>query len=356
MASLLRTVGIPEGSGGLVEWFKSGEFYAVGVLVVLAHIHQVVGEFFVVFRFQVVLSSIHIARAASAVGHVVWATVAESFEDGIGTLLADFQHDFALSLVACPVVIGIGRGLESLHFCTQSLASAHVVRVAVAVLGVVASTDIVAEDIVVQSCWACQPIHYLVYLRIVPGSTHACPPTERHAPSLVLLAAVGRNHQVGFRQGRLLSVFLVAEIPVVLGIVAVLVAVDIRTAVVGIRTQISAIRFVAQAEHLRFVSVDGIECLVGGTVIFEVGVPTAIECHVGFCAVGLFVHNQIIAIAHRSQAEFHSFGTRRTENHGASVASSSRHHSTRMFQITHPVGCPCHALNGEQKDRHKRHF
>ena len=77
--------------------------------------------------------------------------------------------------------------------------------------------------------------------------------------------------------------------------------------------------------------------LVGGTVIFEVGVPTAIECHVGFCAVGLFVHNQIIAIAHRSQAEFHSFGTRRTENHGASVASSSRHHSTRMFQITHPV-------------------
>ena len=115
------------------------------------------GELLVVFGLQVVLSAVGIPSHASAVGHIVGTGIAEGFEDGIGSLLPDFEHNLALCLVALPMVCVAAEVLEALHLGTQSLAFPHVVEFAVAVLRVVSTPDVVTEMAVVEPVGTYQP-------------------------------------------------------------------------------------------------------------------------------------------------------------------------------------------------------
>ena len=65
---------------------------------------------------------------------------------------------------------------EALHFCSQTLAVTHVVGRAMFVLGVIATTDVIAEMAVVQPCRTGQPRYYLVNFRIAPLAAHTSPP------------------------------------------------------------------------------------------------------------------------------------------------------------------------------------
>ncbi len=71
MAAFLTAVGSPVACHGFVERIEGAELDAVLVLVVLAHIYQILGEFFVEFRTQVVFRRIAVAGHAAAVSHVI---------------------------------------------------------------------------------------------------------------------------------------------------------------------------------------------------------------------------------------------------------------------------------------------
>ena len=168
VASLLAASGIPVVGVRFVEGVEGLEFDAVLVPVVQAHIHQIMGKLSVAFGPEIVLRGIFVAATATAHSHIVGGGVAECLEDGIRPALLDLQHDFPLGCIALPVPVVFGVVLEALHLGSQSLALAHVVRRAVAVHGVVASTYVVAEDAEVESLWAYQPIHQAVYPLFAP--------------------------------------------------------------------------------------------------------------------------------------------------------------------------------------------
>ena len=151
MASFLSSVGSPITRHRFVERRKRTELYAVFLFIMSAHVYQIMGECFIVFRFQVVGRRISITRTTSAVSHVVGTGIAEGLEYGIRTLLFDFQHDFTLCGITVPNVFTVRAVFEAFHFRTQAFSASHVVRRAVPVLRVVSPTDVVAENTVVQS-------------------------------------------------------------------------------------------------------------------------------------------------------------------------------------------------------------
>ena len=275
VASLLWPVGKPEVGNRLVEGLQGLEFDAVFLFIMFAHVHQVVGELLVVFGAQVVLAAVGIAAAATAVGHVPGARVAEGLEDGIGTFLLDFEHYLALGGIAVPVIDVVGGVLESLHLGPQSLASAHVVEVAVAVLGVVAATDVVAEVTVVEPRGADQPGDNLVNLLIRPLAALGCPPAERYAPAVEVLAHDQGVDHVAQRVGRRSFVDAVAQVPLVLDVRTVLVREDLGVGIVAVGAQILAVRLAAQFHELAGGLFDGELGLVERGIADEGGVPRA---------------------------------------------------------------------------------
>ena len=248
VAPLLHAVGIPEVRHRLVERLQRLELDAVFVLVVLAHIDEIVGELLVVLRLQVVLAAIDVSAHATAVGHVVGTRVAERLEDGIRPFLAYLQHDLALCLVAVPVVLVAREVLESLHLSTQPLAAGHVVLVAVLVLGVVTTAYVVTEMAVVQTRRTCQPRHDLVNLLVTPPAAHASPPAERNTPAVELLTYNGGEHRVRQGVSGHGAIHLVAEEPVVLHVRPVLVGIDLGVGIVAVGAQTLPIALTTNAK------------------------------------------------------------------------------------------------------------
>ena len=108
VASFLSAVGPPIAGHGFVERGEGAELDSVFLFIMFAYVHQIMGELFVVFRPQVVGPGVGVARAASAVSHVIRAGVAKSLEDGVRPAFLDFEHDFSLCLIACPYVFAVG--------------------------------------------------------------------------------------------------------------------------------------------------------------------------------------------------------------------------------------------------------
>ena len=211
VAAFLRAVLIPVVCGRLVEGFQRLELDAVLLFVVLADVHKIMRKLLVVFGLEIVLATIFIASHATAVGHVVGARVAEGLEDGIGPLFLDFEHYPALCRVALPMILVAREVLKALHLGAQSLAFAHVMKLAIAVLGVVASADVIAEMGVVETFGTDEPRDDFVHLLLVPFAALPCPPAKRHAPAVPMLRDLlgvdgvadsfhGRGHQAPCQQ------------------------------------------------------------------------------------------------------------------------------------------------------------
>ena len=168
----------------------------------LADIDQIVGKLLVVFRLEIVFTSICIAATAAAVGHIVRTRVAERLEHSIRTLLTNLQQNLTLSLITIPMILIAREILETLHLSTKSLAPTHVMKVTMCVFRVITSTYIITEMAVVKTCRAGKPSHNLIYLLIIPFTALTCPPAERNAPSIELLTYNRREHSIGNGIGR----------------------------------------------------------------------------------------------------------------------------------------------------------
>ena len=150
MTTLLSPISSPVVGIGLIEGLERAEHNAIFIGIVAADINKIVGKLLVVFRFQIVLSGRGVACHTTAVGHVVRGGVGEGFEDGIGTFLPDFEHDFALCRITVPMIDVECGILESFHLGPKPFARPHVVGRTIAIEGVIASANVVAEDVIVQ--------------------------------------------------------------------------------------------------------------------------------------------------------------------------------------------------------------
>ena len=241
MTSLLHSVGKPEIGDRLIERLKCLELNSIFILIVFADINEVVCKLLIELRLEVILSPVGISAHASAVGHVVRAGIAESLKYRIRPFFMDFEQDFPLCLITVPMVLISRKILESRHLCPQSLSSSHVVRIAVTVLRVVASSDVVAEMRVVQSCRADEPSDDLVDFLIAPMSTHIGPPAERHSPPVEMLPDGRWADEIAERIDWWCSIDFVAEEPVVFDIRAVFIAIYFLFRVVAVGAQAQSV-------------------------------------------------------------------------------------------------------------------
>ena len=163
--------------------------------------------------------------------------------------------------------------LDALHLSTQALAAPHVVLVAVAVLGVVATTYVIAEVAVVQARGTDQPSDNLVNLFVRPLATLACPPAQRHAPAVEPLAHHLRTDHVAGRIGGRRLAYVVAEVPQVLDVVALLVGIHLLMAVVAVGAQVLVVGLAAQLDKFPRSGLNSPQCLVGRRVGRERRVP-----------------------------------------------------------------------------------
>ena len=147
--------------------------------------------------------------------------------------------------------------LEALHLGTQALASTHVVKVAVAVLGVITTTDVITEVRIVKTRGTGEPLDDLGDFRVRPLSALSCPPAERHAPAIEMLAHQLRINHIGERISGRCGVDLRTEIPQMLQVRAVLIGIDLLVSVVAVGTQVSVIRLAAQLHELAHTLLDG---------------------------------------------------------------------------------------------------
>ena len=250
MATLLRTVGIPEICDCLVKRFQRLELYAILIFIMLTHIHQIVGKLLVVLRLQIILATIRIATHASTIGHVIGTRIAESLKHSIGTQFLDLQHNLPLRGIAVPVVLVATEALEAFHLSTQSLAPSHVVGLTVVVLRVIATTNVIAEMGIVKTRGTGQPFHNLGNLRVRPFSTLTSPPAERHAPSIEMLAHQLGVYHIAERVGGWCGIHLCAEVPQMLHVRTVLVRINLLVSVITVSTQVSVICLTAQFDKL----------------------------------------------------------------------------------------------------------
>ena len=196
VATLLRPRPIPVVRGGFVEGLQRLKLNAVRVAIVQTYVDKIACEVLVAVGAQIVRPGILVPRRTAADGHPPGRTVREGFEDGVRTLLLYLEHDASLGRIAFPSVRTSAFVLESLHFGSQTFPLSHVVDVAVRPLGVVASTDVVAEDVPVQTVGTDHPVNELVDAFLVPFAAHIGPPAQAHAPSLHRLAAGIDVHSV----------------------------------------------------------------------------------------------------------------------------------------------------------------
>ena len=155
----------------------------------LADLHQIASEIFIIVFLQIVLTGIGVSGHASTLGHPPWGTVAESFKDGIGPEFLYLQHNLALSLVALPMELTSALILKSFHLGTQSFALSHVMLFAMSPGGIISSAYIISENVHVESVGTYQPFHQLGHIGVAPFATHIGPPAQAHAPSVYLLSA-----------------------------------------------------------------------------------------------------------------------------------------------------------------------
>ena len=153
----------------------------------------------------------------------------------------------------------------------------HVVGVAVAVLGVVATTDVIAEVGVVQTRGADQPVHYLVNLLVAPLATLSCPPAERHAPAVEMLAHHLRGNHVAEGVGGRCLPDVVAEVPLVLHVRPALVGKHFLVGVVAVGAQVFAVGLAAQLHILPHALLDSPFGLVARGAGNELRVPLSGE-------------------------------------------------------------------------------
>ena len=169
----------------------------------------------------------------------------------------------------------IARIFEALHLSPQALSASHVVEVAMGVVGVIATTYVVAEMAVVKPRRTDQPRDDFVNLLVRPLATLSCPPAERHAPSVeVLTHHQWVDHIVEFA-GRCSLVRLAAKIPLVLKFRTALVGVNLHVPVIAVSAQILVVRLAAQFHELSRSRLDGKLRLVTRSIADELGVPRA---------------------------------------------------------------------------------
>ena len=154
----------------------------------LAYIHQIVGKRLIILRAEVILISIGMTTYTAAIGHIVRTRVTESLEHGIWPFLLNLQHNLTLGCIAVPMVNIIEGILESFHLGPQPFAAPHVVGSAMTVQGIITSTDVVAEMIIVKTFRTDEPGDDLIYLLIVPLATLSCPPAQRYTPAIKVLS------------------------------------------------------------------------------------------------------------------------------------------------------------------------
>ena len=198
VTALLATVGAPIVGVRLIERIQCLELHAILALEVFADLYEVVAELLVVLRLEVIRRGIGMTRRAAAVGHPVRGGVRERLEDSVRSRLVDFLQHLTLSRVLAPVIAGVGARLESVHLGPLTLSVAHVT---VVVGRIIPSTDIVAENIIIQTILVRQELHQFIHLAIVPFAAHIRPPAEGDAPALQRLLLRGRieahrRHQV----------------------------------------------------------------------------------------------------------------------------------------------------------------
>ena len=228
MASLLTAVAPPVVGKRFIERLEGTELNPVFILIMLAHIHKIMRELLVIFRFEIVFPGIVIACRTTAVSHVIWSGIAECLKYGVGAFLLDFKHYFALCGVAAPDIAAVGRVFEAFHLGTLPLAAAHVVGVAVAVLRVVTAAYVIAEHVIIQSRRAHEPVYDFVNLVIAPLTAHVGPPAQRHAPAFVRLAQRLGIEQIAHGLGLGLRLRHLRHIPQMFRRLAVLVAIHHR--------------------------------------------------------------------------------------------------------------------------------
>ncbi len=126
---------------------------------------------------------------------------------------------------------------------------------------------------VVQARGTDQPRDNLVNLLVRPLATLACPPAQRHAPAVEPLAHHLRTHHVAGSIGRRRLAHVVAEVPQVLDVVALLVGIHLLMAVVAVSAQVLVVGLAAQLDKLSRGGLNGPQGLVGRRVGRERRVP-----------------------------------------------------------------------------------
>ena len=195
MATFLTAVGIPIVGNGFVKGFERFELNPILVFIMLADIYQIFCKCLVILRLQIVLVRVFVACATSAIRHPPRGAVAESLKYGIGTAFLYLEHNLALAFVAFPMVWAIQFVLETFHFCSQTFPFSHVMRFAMCIVWVVSATDVVTENVPVQTGRTYHPVYKHVYLLIAPFAAHPCPPAKTYPPAFYrLTSGKGVNH------------------------------------------------------------------------------------------------------------------------------------------------------------------
>ena len=174
------------------------------------------------------------------------------------------------------------------------------VRIAVAVLRVVASTDVVSEDVVVETIRTYEPVYQFVNLFIAPFSAHACPPAERYAPTFDGLFACVRIDYVRCTACFDRCILVVRQVPQVHYARSVLVGESIRTVYSAVCTQTLAVDLVAESYVIASGTLNGVFCLFRRVAFAEVCVPLSFKLHE---AVAVGTRNVVVAVAERYDDE-----------------------------------------------------
>ena len=235
------------------------------------------GKLFVVFRPQIIFAGISIARHTTAIGHVVWGGVAECLKYCIWAFLLDLEHNLSLTRIAIPMIFVAAEVLEALHLCTQSFTLAHMVLRTVLIKRIIAATDVIAEDAVVQPRRADQPSYDFVYLVVIPLATHACPPAKRHAPTFKMLTNNRRIDKVSCRVCRQNRIGLVAKVPMMIYVFTALIGKDPLAGSDTIGAQVFAVGSALQSYQIARNLLYGVLGFARGRVVGENSVPIAFK-------------------------------------------------------------------------------
>ena len=187
-ATFLVTVSLPPACTWLVERLNRTERDAPFFLEVLRYFREVIGEIVKIIRLEIV-GSIDTARNTTAICHPPRRGIGKRFKNRIFRHFGKSKSNISLALVCRPVVIAFFGWLVA-GDCSSPIALGQVVMA-----GLVATADIVAENIIAKTrvrIGNCA--QKLFIIRFAPFSSEFSPPAKACSPAFKKLILFTRVH------------------------------------------------------------------------------------------------------------------------------------------------------------------